>query len=160
MEKKKVFMFNFVFLLLFSVFSINVNAEYNSNISSELLTDPYLSENNLPNENLITPQASPQRPSLQNSIASLAGKSTYVGRVSGAKQYHNRGNYNDGLVAMNKLGGKGETFPIINARGEITKWRKDGSDGTAMYYKSTSTTDGLNRWTITFPGYKIRFMGN
>ena len=108
--------------------------------------------------NLINPFSGVQKPTLKSDIMGLAARSTYVGTVKAGKQYHNRGNYNDGLREMNTLGGRGEVVPILNNRGQIEKWRKDGADGTAMYYRSSSEIDGLSRWTITFPGYKVRFM--
>lgn len=153
--KKFLFLCCTVFML---VLLSGTTTSAQENLSYEEVINTEVSELN---EDLISDDLVPygliKKPELAGDMGALASRSTYVGKVSGAKQYHNSGHYNKGLTEMTKLGGRGEVYPVYNNNGTL-QWRKDGSDGVAFYYQSSSFTDGLQRWTINFPGYKIRFM--
>lgn len=100
-----------------------------------------------------------KKASLQGDYFILLGRSIRDNKIKGGRQYINSGNSSAARAEFNKIGGKNYEYRTELQDGQI-KYLKEGSDGTAVLYRSKSTYDNIQRPTISFNGYKVRFIGD
>lgn len=128
----------------------NMNLVKDQIVDSEIITVPY--------ESVTT---SSSKPSLARvDWGSLISKSSFSHSKGSTNFYNNKGNYTTALNEFYRIGGNGRIKEISTANGKTLT--KTTSDGTVTLYKSTSSTLGAQRPTLTYSKAtdKIRFLGN
>lgn len=107
---------------------------------------------------LITPLSSFKPSQLRADWAGLTSRSTFSNQSGSTKIYHNKGNYNNAMTEFTSLGGRGEVVQYVGKNG--TTFVKTTDGGSVTLYRSTSSTLGDQRPTLSFLDDKIRFLGD
>lgn len=146
-----------VLLLLFGFSSLAFAKDEESVIQPEIIEDEnatLLSSTEL----LITPLSSFKPSQARADWAGLTSRSTFSNQSGSTKIYHNSGNYNNAMTEFTNIGGRGEVVQYVSKNGTTFVKTTDGGD--VRLYRSTTSTLGDQRPTLSFLDDKIRFLGD
>jgi hypothetical protein len=146
-----------VLLLSFGFSSLVFANDERSVIQPEIIEDDENATLLSSTELLITPMLS-EPSQLRSDWGALTSRSTFSNQSGSTRIYHNSGNYNNAMTEFTNLGGRGEVVQYVSKNG--TTFVKTTAGGSVTLYRSTSSTLGDQRPTLSFLDDKIRFLGN
>lgn len=146
-----------IILLSFGFSSLVFANDDGSAIQPEIIEDETVTLINS-TEMLITPLSSFKPSNARADWAALTSRSTFSNQSGSTKIYHNNGNFNNAMTEFTNIGGRGEVVQHVSKNG--TTFVKNTDGGYVTLYRSTSSTLGDQRPTLSFLDDKIRFLGD